>query len=213
MFGSSNNGSDEHSKSLPDDRYTRYNGEGEQFANALRLGALYTFKGLIHHGVEQKKDWESIFKYWTNISLGLGGVAILGMTGLTTNLVHPLIGLLAMGTGVAADYFNAKWNGVGFFNKYGKVEQVAEKEGESGSESASGLGDLGGSGGDFVFGGGGGDFDFGSDFGSGSAGGGFGMDDMDFSMDDSDFGMDDFDSDDSSSMEMGSGFSFGGLSR
>lgn len=206
MFGSSNSGSDEHSKSLPDDRYTRYNGEGEQFANALRLGALYTFKGLIHHGVEQKKDWENIFKYWTNISLGLGGVALLGMAGLTTNLVHPAIGLLAMGTGVLADYYNAKWNGVGFLNKYCKVEQAAETEGETSSESESGLGSLG------DFGGSGGDFDFGSDFGSDFGLGGGSDDDFGFGSDDIDFSMDDF-NEDSSSMESGSGFSFGGLGK
>ena len=193
MFGGSSNDSDdaEHLQDLLREYEGLSGGMGGQsseilqLTNALQLGMKFTFKGVLHKGIKTKKGWEPIFKNWTYISLGLGGMALLGSFGLVTNIVHPAIGFITFGSGFVVDYLNAKWNGTGLMKMFINIEEeehTETTEGGSeassdpfGSSSDSDFGDFGGFGGDS-------DSDFG-DFGGGS--------DLDFSLDDdddSDFG-------------------------
>lgn len=191
MFGGSSNDSDdaEHLQDLLREYEGLSGGMGGQsseilqLTNALQLGMKFTFKGVLHKGIKTKKGWEPIFKNWTYISLGLGGMALLGSFGLVTNIVHPAIGFITFGSGFVVDYLNAKWNGTGLMKMFINIEEEEHTETtEGGSEASS---DPFGSSSDSDFGdfgGFGGDSDFGSDFGGGS--------DLDFSLDDddSDFG-------------------------
>lgn len=187
MFGGSSNDSDdaEHLQDLLREYEGLSGGMGGQssellqLTNALQLGMKFTFKGVLHKGVKTKKGWEPIFKNWTYISLGLGGMALLGSFGLVTNIVHPAIGFITFGSGFVVDYLNAKWNGTGLMKMFINIEEEEHTETtEGGSEASSD-----------PFGG----FGGGSDSDFGDFGGFGGNSDLDFSLDDDDDADDDSD--------------------